>query len=217
MDYPSIDPRALSPNPWNSNHVSPEGMERLTESLRRHGWVRPIIVRETDAGYEILGGQHRVEAALVLGHEEVPVYSLGRISDERAKEVGLIDNARYGSDDADELASIIRDIGGKEIAAEFLPFSEAELATLATDIELDDIDDMIDGTDEDHAGSGAETPERKTKTHSVMRFKVSVADEDLVRELIEEVKQEQGFVGDDDLTNAGDALIYIAQQLKEVA
>ena len=207
------DPRSLSPNPWNPNHVSPEGMERLTESLRRHGWVKPAIVRETDTGLEILGGQHRVEAAIYLGHTEVPTLNLGRLTDERAKEIGLIDNARYGTDDADALAAIIKEIG-KDVASEFLPFSDAELAALAVDIDVDDIDDLIDGVDD--AGSEDEKPERKPKTHTVMRFKVSVEDEDLIRELIEEIKMEQGFVEDDDLTNAGDALVHLAKQLKEV-
>lgn len=214
MNLIHTDPRTLSPNPWNPNHVSPEGMERLTESLRRHGWVKPALVRETETGLEILGGQHRIEASIVLGNETVPVLNLGRLSDERAKEIGLIDNARYGSDDADELAAIIKDLGGSDVIAEFLPFSDAELASLATDVDVDDIDDMIDGT-HDAVGEPEEKPERQPKTHTIMRFKISIQDEDLVRELIEEIKQEQEFVEEDDLTNAGDALVYLAQQMKE--
>jgi len=209
-----LDPRGLSPNPWNPNHVSPDGMEKLTESLRRHGWVKPALVREIDAGYEILGGQHRVEAAIYLGHTTVPAINLGQVSDDRAKEIGLIDNARYGSDDADELSRLIEEIGGQDIVAEFLPFSESELAALATDVSLDDIDDVIEG--KDPAGETEETPKPKPKTHSIMRFKISVEDEDRVRALIEEIKLEQGFVDDDDLTNAGDALVYLVKQLEEI-
>lgn len=214
MKLKHVDPRGLSPNPWNPNKVSPEGMERLTESLRRHGWVKPVLVRELDGDIlEILGGQHRVEAAIALRQAEVPVLNLGKIADDRAKEIGLIDNARYGADDADALAEIIEEIGGKDAVAEFLPFSDAELASLVTDVSDDDIDDLVEGDEND---SKPEKPEPSRKTHSVMRFKVSVEDEDLVRELVEEVKLEQGFVEDDDLTNAGDALVYIAKQLKEV-
>jgi ParB-like chromosome segregation protein Spo0J len=191
-------------------------MERLTESLRRHGWVKPALARETDAGLEILGGQHRIEAAIVLGNTTVPVLNLGPMPDERAKEIGLIDNARYGSDDADALAEIIEELGGADIVSEFLPFSDAELAALATEVSYDDLDDMIDGKLDEAGEKTEEKPERKPKTHTIMRFKVSIEDEDLVRNLIEEIKQEQEFVDEDDLTNAGDALVYLANQLKEV-
>lgn len=213
MELKSVDPRTLSPNPWNSNQVSPDGMVKLQASLERHGWVKPAIVRELPTGgLEILGGQHRVEAAIALRHETVPVYNLGQIDDVRAKEIGLIDNARYGSDDADLLSQIIKDIGEVEVA-EFLPFSDAELAALQTDFTEDDIDAMIEGVEDDKGTE--EKVKREPPTHTIMRFRVHKSNEDMIRALIEEVKLEQGFVDEDELTNAGDALAYIAKELRD--
>lgn len=210
MNLLQISPETLSPNPWNTNSVSAENMEKLTASLERHGWVRPVIVRDDGiGGMQILGGQHRVEAAMHLGHETVPVVSLGEISDEKAKEIGLIDNARYGEDDALGLAALLKDIGGARQVAEFMPISDDEIASLSTEIDDTDIDDMLNDAESDDTPD--EPSKKPTKTHEVMRFKVPIDDSDDVRDLIEKIMKEQGFTDSDSLTNAGDALVFLAR------
>lgn len=217
MELKQLDPRELFPNPWNSNSVGPEAMERLVASLKRHGFVKPVIVRTREDGvFEILGGQHRVEAAITMGFEEVPVLDLGEVDDIRAKEIGLIDNARYGSDDAEALARILQEIGKDVDIASFLPFTDAEIAALATDISVDDIDSIL-GDDDGSDREDEPKAERKPPTHSIMRFKVGLADEAIVRELIEEIMVDNGFTEEDELTNAGDALVHLARTMKEVA
>jgi ParB family chromosome partitioning protein len=63
----------LHPNPWNTNVVTPENEKRIEESIKRLGLFKPVTVRElTDGRLEILGGQHRWEAARRLGYKEVP-------------------------------------------------------------------------------------------------------------------------------------------------
>jgi len=216
MQLNYINPRELIPNPWNSNNVSPEGMERLYSSLKRHGFVKPVIVRERPDGVlEILGGQHRVEAAISMGFEEVPTLNLGEVSDARAKEIGLIDNARYGSDDANALADILKEIGKDVDVASFLPFTDAELAALATDLTVDDIDSLL-GEDDGSKDEPEERAEKKPPTHTIMRFKVGREDEGIVRDLINDIMKEQNFTEEDELTNAGDALVFLAQTMKEV-
>lgn len=210
MDFLHIDPRELFQNPWNTNVVAPSEMEKLKASLSRHGWVRPVMVRETDFGHEILGGQHRVEAAIELGHETVPVVNLGRISDQKAKEVGLIDNARYGQDDALGLAELLKDLGGAKAMAEFLPIGDEELASLSTDFDDDDIEDLLN---DDEGDEDAPEPSKPTKTHQIMRFKVPLSDADNVTDFFERVMREQGFDEADSLTNAGDALVWLVNDM----
>lgn len=209
MDFLQLDPRELFPNPWNTNVVAPSEMEKLKASLIRHGWVRPVLVRETDFGHEILGGQHRVEAAVELGHEIVPAVNLGPISDQKAKEVGLIDNARYGQDDALGLSELLAELGGAQAMAEFLPIGEEELASLATDFDDDDIDDLLNDGEEEESPE----PSKPTKTHQIMRFKVPLSDADNVTDFFERVMREQGFDEADSLTNAGDALVWLVNDL----
>jgi hypothetical protein len=61
---------------------------------------------------------------------------------------------------------------------------------------------------EDH-----ELPEEKLaktpRTHTIMRFKVALADAERITERIVAVKHEHGLTTSDDLTNAGDALVQI--------
>lgn len=204
MNHQDVDPRDLKPNPWNTNVVNPENMLKLATSLERFGWVRPILTRSLpDGSLEILGGEHRAETAISLGHETVPVIILDGIDDRRAKEIGLIDNARYGADDATGLASLLEELGGHDVVA-YLPFSDEELATLTTTIDID-LDSL-----------GFEKPEaepddkRPPKTHTVMRFKVPIEDADDVANLISRIQSEQGFTESDSLTNAGDALTWLS-------
>lgn len=209
MKHIECDPTSLRPNPWNTNEVSPENGEKLRASIRKHGMFKPIVCRELDGGtLEILGGQHRCEVAIEMGLETVPVFNLGRLSDEQAKEIGLIDNARYGTDDAVGLAELIKELGGDEIG-EILPFSDSELELMmaASDVDFSDLDDDFDEPDDDTATD--EPEERAPKTHRVLRFKVPIGDDERISELIERTQKKYGYTEADQLTNAGDALVHL--------
>src|SRR5574343_554781 len=94
-----ISPGELEPNPWNTNTMDAETEKKIEASLKRLGFFRPIVVRTLPSGeLQILGGEHRWRKAIELGFDEVPIVDLGTISDDKAKEIGLADNARYGHD-----------------------------------------------------------------------------------------------------------------------
>lgn len=198
----------LQANPWNPNHVDPESQAKIVASLERNGWVRPVIVRTLDDGaLQILGGEHRVDAARELGWK-VPIVNLGKIDEARAKEIGLIDNARYGSDDAIELAELLQQLGNTDELTSFLPYTDADLTQIfsSVDIALDDLD--TDPEDEEEPKSKESKP---PKTHTMMRYKVPVEDAESVSEVLQRVMKDQGFTASDSLTNAGDALTYLVK------
>ena len=57
----------------NPFHINDDvEMEILTDSIRESGILNPIIVRKTDAGYEVISGNRRVYAAAMAGYDEVP-------------------------------------------------------------------------------------------------------------------------------------------------
>lgn len=205
-----LDPELLAPNPWNTNIVSPENMAKLDASIKRLGLFKPIVVRENSGGnLEILGGEHRWESAKRLGMEKVPVVNLGVVSDQRAKEIGLVDNGRYGADDTLQLAGLLDDLGlGAEELASFMPYSESDFASIfsSVNISLDDLD--LDDGDE-----RPQTPATKpAQTHQIMRFKVPLEDAGTISELIERTMKEQRFVDEDSLSNAGNALVFLLNQ-----
>lgn len=204
----SANPAELHPNPWNTNVCSPDNELKLENSIRRLGMFKPVVVRElADGSLQILGGEHRAQAAARVGLTSIPVVNLGRISDEKAKEIGLIDNSRYGSDDTLQLAELLEGLGTVEELASFMPYAEADLASIfsSVNIALDD----LDLPDEDEAPKLPK--EKPVQTHQIMRFKVPVDDVAMVTDLIERVMKVQKFTESDSLANAGDALVFVCQ------
>jgi hypothetical protein len=208
--FAHVDPRSLWKNDFNVNIVSPENEAKLDASLSRLGAFKPILVRElADGNLEILGGEHRNDSAIRLGWTEVPVFNLGPLDDNRAKEIALADNSRYGADDILLLGEMIKGMDFAEQLPDFLPYTDIDLKAIyaSADIALDDFSDVeINPSDEENL---PEPPTRPTKTHVIQRFKFSLGDAERVTELIERVKREQGYTLADDMTNAGDALIHL--------
>ena len=67
-------------------------LTELADSIRTHGVVQPIVVRETPAGdYELIAGERRWRAAQMAGLDVIPSV-VRRVADEIALVVGLIEN-----------------------------------------------------------------------------------------------------------------------------
>lgn len=201
----------LMPNPWNTNRITdPANEEKLRESMKRLGVFKPILVRTlADGTLQILGGEHRWRAAEQLGMKTVPIVNLGRIDDKRAKEVGLVDNGRYGEDDMLGLAGLLKELGNDVLT--FMPFSDVDLAALAaaSTIALDDLDSIDNGPPIDLQDLKA------APTAQLMRFKVPVDDVAWASKLVEREMKEQGFTQEDSLSNAGHALISLLRKYEK--
>lgn len=52
----------------------PQDVEALAESIRRHGVLRPVLLRAVADGYVIVHGVRRWRAALMLGLEAIPAF-----------------------------------------------------------------------------------------------------------------------------------------------
>ena len=202
-----VDPRLLRPNPWNTNYVSPENETKLDEAMRRLGMFKPVVVRELpDGGFQILGGEHRRDSAIRIGLNPIPAFNLGPIPDKLAKEISLADNSRYGTDDAVQLAALLEELGSSEDLAHFLPYTEADLTAIFSSVSV-----ALDALDEDGPEPEAAEPKaaRASKTHTIMRFKVPIADSERLTALIQKTQKRHGYTEADELTNAGDALVHL--------
>ena len=70
----------------------PEALESLAESIRVHGVVQPLTVRETAGGYyQIIAGERRWRASRMAGLLEVPAVVI-EADDAKAMELALIEN-----------------------------------------------------------------------------------------------------------------------------
>ena len=73
-------------------HFDGESLDDLSESIRIHGVLQPIIVRQLASGYyQIISGERRWRAARQAGLGEIPVMII-EADDRKAMELGLIEN-----------------------------------------------------------------------------------------------------------------------------
>ena len=76
-ELPAVDTlpvEALRPFSGHPFHLyTDEKLRELTDSIREHGVLMPVLVRPLDGGYEIVSGHNRVEAAKLAGLDKVPV------------------------------------------------------------------------------------------------------------------------------------------------
>jgi ParB-like chromosome segregation protein Spo0J len=212
QSYELLDPRLIKPNPWNTNVVSHENELKLRASIERNGMFKPVLVRhilETQE-FQSLGGWHRVEQAIELGLAKVPTIILSGISDERAKEISLADNARYGVDDTLKLQELLGELDTTAIE-NIMPWSAGDIAaltaSLAVDVESLDLDEPT--LPEENDGDSEPLPAKAPKTHQVLRFRNTLADAQRIADRVKQVMVSEGFNTEDDLTNAGNALAHI--------
>lgn len=86
-------------------------LDDLVSSIRRHGVLEPLLVRDRlDGGYELISGERRFHAAMMAGLDEVPCIKL-EIEDRVALEIALIENLQRKDltafEEADGFATLI--------------------------------------------------------------------------------------------------------------
>jgi ParB family chromosome partitioning protein len=71
--------------------VEAANLDELTQSIRVHGVIQPIVVRKTDSGFEIVAGERRWRAAQKAGLLRVPVV-IRNVEDDKLLQLALIEN-----------------------------------------------------------------------------------------------------------------------------
>ena len=206
----NISPKNLRKNPWNTNKVSVENEEKLDNSLKEYGVFKPILCRNVDGELEIIGGEHRVESAIRLGLETVPVINLGVMSDDKAKKIGLLDNGRYGNDDFNELQKLITSLEDGQDMYNVLPFSSEDFDNLFQhqEIEFSEIPSFDLNEEEEEIEETLPTP-KIPDSHTIVKFKIPLEYLQDLNDKILAKQQELGIEYGDKLKNAGEALLMI--------
>lgn len=215
MQIEYVDSASLLPNPWNPNEVSPLNQEKLVKSLKENDVFKPVIVRTLDNNtLEILGGEHRSKALGVL-NKKVPIVNLGKISDSKAKKISMLDNSQYGEQNDEKFIDLFNsgDLGSIDDYTSILPCDKEEITNIF-DHSTFDYEEFEDFTDvDDDIDLDISKDSSNARTHQIIRFKVSLQDSHVVTDLVEKIKEQNGYTDDDELTNAGDALVHIFKEL----
>ncbi|MBS0014531.1 MAG: ParB/RepB/Spo0J family partition protein [Desulfobacterales bacterium] len=91
-DYFPCDINRICPNPFQPRRQFPqEEMAELAESVKIHGVLQPLLVREAKNGYELIAGERRLRAAKMAGLFTVPVVVRG-IGDQQLLALSIIEN-----------------------------------------------------------------------------------------------------------------------------
>ena len=108
----------LKPNPEQPRRTfDPAALRELADSIRVHGILQPLLVREGLEGYEVIAGERRLRAAEIAGLSEVPVIvhpgSGGRL--EERLELALVENLQRTDlnpiEEARAMQRLLRDFG----------------------------------------------------------------------------------------------------------
>ncbi len=68
-----------------------EGLKELSESIRQHGIIQPLVLRRLGNKYEIIAGERRFKASTMAGLKTVPAI-ISNIDDNKSAEIALVEN-----------------------------------------------------------------------------------------------------------------------------
>lgn len=67
------------------------GLTELSESIKQHGIIQPLVLRRLGDKFEIIAGERRYKAATMAGLQKVPAI-ISNIDDNKSAEVALVEN-----------------------------------------------------------------------------------------------------------------------------
>ena len=68
-------------------------LQELAESIKKHGVVQPILVREADKGYELIAGERRMRASKLAGLKKIPAV-IAKVSNTQSLEIAILENVQ---------------------------------------------------------------------------------------------------------------------------
>lgn len=88
----SIPVEKIVPNPFQPRILFSEiELDELSDSIRQHGVMQPIVVRTTARGYELIAGERRWRATQRAGIPEIPAL-VRDLNDQQVAGLALIEN-----------------------------------------------------------------------------------------------------------------------------
>ena len=89
--------------------LRPEVVDWLVESITARSLLEPIIVRRRGAGYELIAGHHRFEAARNCSHQTIRAEVYDSLSDDEAELIQIDENLiRANLSDAERILHVAR-------------------------------------------------------------------------------------------------------------
>ena len=211
----------IRPNPAQPRKVfSPEALDELADSIRRHGILQPLSVRRVGTAYELIAGERRLRAARLAGITDVPCI-LMNMDDRESGMAAMVENLQRQDLDFIEEAMGIRrlltDFGmSQEQAARLLGKSQSAVANKLRLLRhsgpvLDAL--RAAGLSERHARALLKLPDEEGKLSAIARIvrqHMNVAQtEKYIQSLLTQKKEPRG-------ANVGSFLNSLTQSLQKI-
>lgn len=82
----------IMPNRFQPREIfDNDALDELSQSIREHGVIQPIIVRKVGDKYEIVAGERRYRASLLAGKQTIPAI-VKDIDDKETAKIALLEN-----------------------------------------------------------------------------------------------------------------------------
>jgi len=105
-----IDVERITPNPYQPRtHFNEVALKELSESIKRHGLLQPIIVVAKDDGYMLLAGERRLRASKLAGFTRIKAI-VADIESKNLRELALIENIQREDLNPVELAVAYKEL-----------------------------------------------------------------------------------------------------------
>ena len=184
-----IDPKRDQPR----KHFDKEALEQLAESIKEHGLLQPILVREYgDGRYQIIAGERRFRACKLAGLTEIPAIVVER-DDKSAAQIALIENIQREDlnplEEAQAYRALATDYGmTQEEISEKVGKSRSAIANAMRLLDLPDEVIALVATKELSAGHARALLGVKNRDAMILLAQKAVEEELSVREIEQLVK-----------------------------
>ena len=147
LSFVAVD--LIDPNPYQPRRQF-DGAEiaALADSLRQHGMIQPVLVRQIGERFQLIAGERRLRAAVEAQLHEIPARVM-ELDDQRVNELAMVENLQREDLGALEKASAFRDYlnrygGTQEELASRLGLDRSTVSNLMRLLELpDDVQDAV--------------------------------------------------------------------------
>ena len=104
VDASEVSIERIARNPHQPRkHFDADDLASLSASVREHGILQPLVVRQVDGNFQLIAGERRLRAAQEAGLRKVPVRIVD-FNDQQVVEVALVENIQRSDLNAIEKA-----------------------------------------------------------------------------------------------------------------
>lgn len=141
--FREVPTETITPSPYQPRMVfSDVELDELTQSIREHGVMQPLLVRPSTTGFELIAGERRWRAAINANIQMIPVI-VRELDDRTAAGLALVENVQREDLSAIEQARALakmRDEFGMDQArlAQMTSMSRSNIANLLRLLNLAD-------------------------------------------------------------------------------